>query len=274
MRERLFTTCPIRREPVWAPVRRIALLIPLMALTAGCGDVLNVRDTAPKMLDQGIVYILPGIQGADYHYEQIRQGLRKSGIDCAIKIHPWGNQVPGINLMVNQVNVRGNRECGRRIAREIRAYQGKYPGRPIHMIGHSGGGAICVFTAESLAATGAAPIDGLVLLDASLSTDYDLEPALRACRKGIVNFYNLRDIAALKFGTRFFGNLDGGKAESAGRVGFAQEYPGLRQVRLTSDMTCPLRPAHFAGACAAFSSRYMGPWIKEGTMPEDAGKER
>jgi hypothetical protein len=103
------------------------------------------------MMDQGLICILPGIQGVDYHYQDIRKGLQGSGIQCAIMIRPWGSQIPGIKLVVNETDVPANRAWGDTLAREIQAYQRQYPGRPVHLIGQSGGGAICVFAVESLA---------------------------------------------------------------------------------------------------------------------------
>jgi pimeloyl-ACP methyl ester carboxylesterase len=234
---------------------------------AGCADTLNGPYTTPAMMDKGIVYVLPGIQGPDYHYTAIRSGLQNAGLPCAIKIHLWGSQIPVVGLAVNETDVAANRAWGERIAKEIQAYQQQYPGRPVHMIGQSGGGAICVFTAESLAKAGAPPIDGLVLLDASLSADYDLRPALSECRKGIVNFYNLQDVALLGLGTAIFGNLDGGHGESAGQSGFTADPAKLHQVRVTQDMVCPGEGAHFADTCAAFTSRFIAPWIADQAWP-------
>ena len=244
----------------WSIARVVLAVLPL-PLAAGCADALNAPYTTREMMDQGIIYIMPGIQGVDYHYADIRKGLQEAGIHCAIAIHSWGSQVPGINILVNETDVSGNRAWGRTMAQEIQAYQRQHPGRPVYMIGHSGGGAICVFTAESLARAGARPIDGLVLLDASLSADYDLRPALGQCRKGIINFYNFRDVGALKFGTAIFGNLDGGHGDSAGQTGFKTDLPKLSQVRVTADMLCPREGEHFAGTCAAFASRQIAPWI-------------
>ena len=73
----------------------LSMITSLTALTilVGCdGPSLDINrsDTAPTMMDKGIVYILPGIQGVDSHYKNIRQGLRGSGLKCAINIHPWG----------------------------------------------------------------------------------------------------------------------------------------------------------------------------------------
>lgn len=240
------------------------ILSVFMLLTmVGCGgaDMLNANYTTPEMMDKGIIYILPGIQGVDYHYTNIRNGLQGSGIKCAIKIHPWGSHIPGIGMAINETDTVGDRGWGQKIAQEIQAYQQQYPNRPVYLIGQSGGCAISVFAAESLAAGGAPPITGIILLDASLGADYDLSTAMAQCRKGILNFYNLSDIAMLETGTRIFGNLDGSHGDSAGRTGFNGSTPRLYQVQVRKDMVSGFEGPHFADTSAAFTTHYISPWI-------------
>jgi len=106
-------------------IKKLLLMLLCIApiFAVGCEDTLNAKYTTPELKQRGIIYILPGIQGVDYHYTNIREGLIGSGINCAIKIHPWGCQIPGINLIVNETDVTGDREWGGKIAQEIMLYQ-------------------------------------------------------------------------------------------------------------------------------------------------------
>ncbi len=237
---------------------------PLFAV--GCEDTLNAKYTTPQLKQHGMIYILPGIQGVDYHYKNIREGLIGAGINCAIMIHPWGCQIPGINLMVNETDVTGDREWGGKIAQDIMVYQQEYPGRPVYIIGQSGGAGVAVFTAEHLANSGVA-IQGLVLLDGSVSSNYNLNPALSACRKGIVNFYNPDDVVLLQAGTAMWGNVDGGHGDSAGRVGFSENFGRLYQVKILKDMIDDFADPHFADCSKAFSAQYISPWIIDMQWP-------
>ncbi len=247
--------------------RTIAMLV-LAALLVGCEDTLNVDYTQPSQLEQGIVYILPGIQGIDSHYANIRKGLTGAGIHCAIKIHAWGSQLPIVNLSINETDVAANRDWGRKIAAEIIEYQQQYPGRPIFLIGQSGGAGVSVFTAEALVDLGGDPINGLILLDASLSADYDLSKAMSICHQGIVNFYNEQDVAMLQFGTGLMGNVDGGHGASAGCVGISGSFPRLFQVQVTGDMADDYATnPHFADCSQGFASLYIAPWIIDRTWP-------
>lgn len=249
-------------------------LLPLF-LTAGCGwtwgqesaQALNADYTTPAMKEQGIIYILPGIQGVDDHYKTIRQGLRDAGLNCAVMIQPWGSQIPGVKLAVNQMDTVANRDWGKNIAENIRAYQRQYPGRAVHVIGQSGGSAVAVFTLEALADSDAAPVAGVILLDASLSADYDLTTALDKSTKGIVNFCNIGDVAVLGVGTAVMGNLDGGHGDSAGRTGFEEVYPKLHQIKVTPNMVSVSDASHFADTSAAFAAKYIAPWIMDQGWP-------
>ncbi len=186
---------------------------------------------------------------------------------CAIKIHPWGCEIPGLNLLENQTDTKSVRQCGQTIAKEIMAYQAKYPGRYVAIIGQSGGGGVAVFTAEALANLGGKNINAIVMLDASLSTDYNMSKAASKCSNGIVNFWYSKDTAMLVTGTGLFGNVDGGHGSSAGQTPITGRWPNLYQVRITSRMVKSWDDAHFADTTQAFATQYIAPWILHHTWP-------
>ena len=245
-----------------------AFLLLALLVSVGCEDTLNAAYTQPAQLSRGIVYILPGIQGVDYHYKNIRNGLIGSGVNCAVKIHPWGCQIPGLNLMVNQTDVKGDRNWGKKIAEEIAEYQRDYPGKPVWIVAQSGGCGVAVFCAEWMTRTpGAKPLEGLILLDASVSADYNLNAALSMCREGILNFYNLSDVALLEVGTKVFGNVDGGHGASAGRTGFTGRFSKLWQIEVKKDMVDDFADPHFADCSKAFTAHYISPWVIDRRWP-------
>jgi hypothetical protein len=249
-------------------------------LAAGCGSTgrqessqsLNAGYMTQAMKEQGIIYILPGIQGVDDHYKTIRQGLRGAGLNCAIMIHPWGSHIPGFDLAVNATGSAGH-DWAKRFAEDIRKYQRRYPGRPVHVIGQSGGAGVAVFALEALAQSGAAPVTGVILLNASLSSDYDLTRALGSSTKGIVNFCNIEDVALLGVGTAVIGNMDGGHGDSAGRAGFVMSYPKLYQVKVTPNMVSVSSASHFADTTEAFTAQYIAPWITKQLWPVPIGSD-
>ena len=251
----------------------------LCLAAGGCTTTREAKLSADALREKGLVIILPGIEGNSPINEHIRQGLRGAGITCAVDIHPWGFMLPVVKLAVNQINVPGNRAAGRKIAGQIAAYQDRYPDRPVYLVGHSGGAGIAVFALEALdEMPGDRHVAGVVLLSASLSCDYDLTTALGHSREGIVNFYNDKDIILLGLGTRIMGNVDGGRAASAGRVGFqepaagdapsgAAAYKKLYQVRIVKDMVDDTTAPHVASTSAPFISAYVAEWIIEQGWP-------
>jgi len=215
--------------------------------------------------ENGLVIILPGIEGESGLNHNIRRGLVAAGCYRSIPIWNWGAPFPGLGMVINQTPI-GKKAVGKRIAEDIEKYQDSHPGRPVHVIGHSGGGGIAVFVAEGMSP--GRKIDGLVLLAASISNDYSLGKALSHCRQGILNFHNKDDIGLLGVGTALMGNVDGGRSPSAGLTGFKSSLPRLYQIRVSRDMA-GFNGAHEAPTRPKFVSRYVAPWVLTSEWPLD-----
>jgi pimeloyl-ACP methyl ester carboxylesterase len=98
----------------------------------------------------------------------------------------------------------------------VDAYRREWPGRPVVLVGHSGGGAIAVFAAE---AVNGAPLTGIVALAPALGPGYDLSAALSRTRMGIVNFHAANDYF-LKTIIHVGFNFDDDRRRTAGADGF------------------------------------------------------
>ncbi len=247
--------------------------LPILATAAllvisGCGDSIG----SPKSAE-GLVIVLPGIEGPGMVSQSICEGLKEANVPYAVTVHAWGAPVPLLGMLINQTSILGNRFAGDHLAAIIAKYQDRNPGKPVYVVGHSGGAAIAVFAAEKLAPD--RKIDGLVLLSASVSADYDMHKAMDHCRYGVVNFYNPEDLG-LQVGVAIFGNVDGGHGLPAGRKGFAagasvyNNYPRLYQVPLTGDeMSSAGESPHFADTATGFVRTRISPWLLSQTWPPD-----
>ena len=180
-------------------------------------------------------------------------------------------------MFVNQIDFLGNYLAAERLAQRIVKYQDEYPGRPVYIIGHSGGGGIAVFIASAMPKD--KQVTGVILLAASISSGHDITKALNHCSSGIVNFYNTDDGALLGLATTVLGNVGGAHGPSAGLLGFTLPkdnasdekklaYQKLYQVPMTGDMVAGSTP-HFAATRPAFVSSYIAPWISGGRWPAD-----
>lgn len=220
-------------------------------------------------IDRGLVVILPGIEGKGLSSESIRQGLRDGEVQMRIETFEWGVPLPGVGMAINQMDVARNREQADKLALRIYEYQRAFPDRPVFLVGHSGGSGVAVFALEALAKLrDTEPAGGAILIASSLSAEYDLIPALRQTRYGIVTVSNPFDLAALGLGTAALGNVDGTRTAAAGRTGFSMNHAKLFKMPMTMGMLRGIRiTPHQAGTTTAFVREYLAPWILHTPWP-------
>ncbi|MCY2924895.1 MAG: alpha/beta hydrolase, partial [Planctomycetota bacterium] len=208
-------------------------LAALAALAGGCQAPSYVEG---GRMEKGLVVVLPGIEGTSAFNAGVCEGLAAGYIEYGIEIYDWTRYWnPVLNLQDEAVN----RRQAQILAERIVEYQNSYPGRPVFLVGQSGGGAMAVWTAEAMPE--GRSIEGIVLLAVSLSPGYRLEKAMGHSRRGIVSFYSARDWVLLSVGTKVFTTMDGQHSESAGREGFdsprTQAYGRLYQIAWDPSMT-------------------------------------
>lgn len=221
---------------------------------------------AEKRLDQGYTLVLPGIEGCSPHNISIAHGLVDGGHSSAIEIYDWTTG-SWVLFPYHLTSFERNHEQARQIARRIIAYQNEYPGRPVRLIGHSGGGAMAVLVLEELPEDH--KVTQAVLLSAALDPDHNLCRALRRTRDGIWNLHSPLDIFYLRAGTAALGTIDRIHTSAAGAVGFrvptclsAQEVQlykdKLTQVPYQSQM---LMAGSFGGHRAFVGRRFVKDWL-------------
>ena len=238
---------------------RLGVVLTVAAFVAGCGGPTEDLMT-PQRQANGLVIVLPGIEGVGLGSDGVRDGLLGAGVSSAVAVYAWGRPIPVAGVLLNEMDVTGNRMAGERIAQMIVNYQDTHPNLPVYIIGHSGGGGVAVFAAEALPP--GHKIDGLVLLSASLSSNYDLSRALANSRQGLVNFYSHNDVAFLMVGTMVAGNVDGEHTPSAGAVGFGRTFSSLYQVPWSEDMAQSGNGGgHMDSTASAFVNQYVAPWV-------------
>jgi pimeloyl-ACP methyl ester carboxylesterase len=181
-----------------------------------CGSWLNDLRT-PERLDQGLVLVLPGIEGQSLLNHNMARGLADGGVRSAIEVFDWTTGVI-VMFLYHLRSARRHKAQAEKIAQRIVEYQRDYPGRPVSLVGHSGGGAMAVLALERL------PVDvkitSAILLLAGISPGYNLARALAHVENGIFNFHSRFDIFFLGLGTVIFGTIDGPHTVAAGMVGF------------------------------------------------------
>ncbi len=182
----------------------------------------------------------------------------------------WGLPFPG-GYLANLTRLDRNRRRAADLARQIVTYQDRYPGRPVHVVAHSGGCGVAVFAVEALPE--GRSIDSLVLLAPAISPTYDLCSVLRRTRRGVLNSYSGRDWCVLGLGTRFFGTTDRRFCDAAGLKGFrppessdaggrALYAEKLTQIAWREELVeCSHWGGHITSASEDFLARKITPWM-------------
>jgi len=208
------------RRPAWKRV--ITGLGSLLSVPLHPLGRLSRRRIAPYRAearrDQGLTLVLPGIEGESLLNHDIVLGLADAGVPGAIEVDDWTSGWMALGLWHLWDRRRHQREA-RRIADRITRQFHQFPGAPIHLVGHSGGGALVILVLEEL--QGPVRVTTAVLLNAAVSRRYDLTRPLARLDRGLWNFSAVGDWFFVTLGTLLCRSLDGVHSVCAGAWGFA-----------------------------------------------------
>jgi hypothetical protein len=186
-----------------------------------------------------VVFCADGAGGLGETTDTLAHVIAKEGIPLRVEKVEWSHGSG--RFLLDHLDRRNLELKGEDLAREARQWQTRYAGSRICFVGQSAGCAVLLLAAEAMPASS---VDRVVLLAPSVSSRYDLRPALRATREGIDVFYSERDWFVLGLGMAFSGTTDGQLPPVAGRVGFRHTvanagdealYARLRQHRWTPE---------------------------------------
>jgi pimeloyl-ACP methyl ester carboxylesterase len=180
------------------------------------GPWTNPQLVFPERLDRGYTIVLPGIWGSQPVDYGIVMGLKDGDVPSAIEMHDW--TAGALRLVYNLRALEHNRGEARKIAAKIVAYQDRYPGRPVHLVGYSGGAGVAVLTLEAMPSD--RTVTDAILLAPTLASDYDLRLAISHTTHGIRNFYSPLDVPLLMVLTAVVGTTEGQHVPAAGAIGF------------------------------------------------------
>jgi pimeloyl-ACP methyl ester carboxylesterase len=225
-------------------------------------------------MEHGLVLVLPGIDGESCINHSIVRGLADGGVPLGIEVFNW--TTGRIVLFLYHLRAwHRNVAQAERLVQRIVEYRQAHPGRPVHLVGHSAGGAIAVLTLQRLPAD--TTVTSAVLLQAAISPRYDLSAALARTELGIWNFHSALDVFFDGIGTSIAGTVDGRHTPAAGMIGFrpprnlSAEGKALYATRLHQ---VPFRlkmcgAFHFGGHMGStnrvFVSETIAPLLKEPT---------
>lgn len=233
-----------------------AIVLFLILNAAGC---CTTKMYAPERLEQGYTVVLPGCMGNKALDPNVIKGLTDADIPSAIEMYDWTNG--SANLLYNLRGLKRNRREAKKLAERIVDYQDKYPGRPVYLVGYSGGAGMAVMALEELPAERS--VSSVVLLAPILAADYDLRVALSRAEWGIHNFYSTYDVPVLMVLSTAFGTMDGRHTIAAGAIGFKTPKDLQGEDRRWYEDTLVQHPYTFDMAADGHWSDHFG-WTKSG----------
>jgi pimeloyl-ACP methyl ester carboxylesterase len=215
----------------WAP---ILLTLPLYS---GCamspGRTAPASPPLPVARATGVVFCADGAGGFGGTTQVLEHVIAEARVPLRVEMVDWSHGTG--RYLADHLHWSNIEKQGRHLAAQTQAWRRRYPDKPVYYVGQSAGCAVVLVAAETLPQGG---VDRVVLLAPSVSTDYDLRPALARSRQGIDVFYSHKDWFVLGLGMAFSGTTDRRLAPAAGRVGFRpiiteprdkELYAGLRQ---------------------------------------------
>jgi pimeloyl-ACP methyl ester carboxylesterase len=202
----------------------------LFLLAGGCADAWRPDEPTAEEYDHGLIVLYPGVYNTHDEMLSLYAALRAAGIDKAIEVQTWG---PPFDVLRNVTAYDEHHDWAKHEATRLLGYINDHPDRPVDLIGFSGGAAIAIWATEALPPD--TKLDRIILLNAGISPDYDLTPALDRTNRGVVHYYSTVDTQTM-FVVSLLGLMDGVYAVPAGNVGFSQSADNLIQFPYTPQM--------------------------------------
>jgi pimeloyl-ACP methyl ester carboxylesterase len=137
------------------------------------GDELHPPVREPGQ--SGVVFAINGSGSLQATSTALARAVADAGLPLAVVVVEWSQG----SIVADQTDWRHAREEGCRLAGQIASYRQACPGQAIYLVAHSAGSGVAL-TAAAAAPPGS--VNRVILLAPSVSTDYDLRPALRGTR--------------------------------------------------------------------------------------------
>lgn len=176
---------PIPRRCVPA---MLLLLAPACAQFPPHQDVIDQPPMRPLPPAHHVLFVADGAGDFRACSEAVRITARADGWPLEVKTYPWSHGY--LRSAADHLEYSYARDRGRELAERVLIQKRERPDLPVSLLGHSDGSGVVLAAAENLPPE---TIDRVVLLAPSVSTDYDLRPALRAVRHGLDVFWSPQD---------------------------------------------------------------------------------
>jgi len=244
-----------------SPARTLAALTLALAIapafTVGCNSSFG-----PKA-KYGITFYCPGAGNVDLGDAGLREGFEAAGYRGEVASLMW---TMSFNPAIDQV-VRFNAHLGAmRLAGIIQDYLDRYPGHEVNVVGLSAGTGVAIWALEHMNA--GYKVQNVVLLGSSLSSTYDVSPALKHVQGTIYCYYSAND-AVLAGPMKVFGTIDAQfMTDGAGAVGLKPSRDRVVNIAWKREYAqYGYYGGHTDGTSPEFVRKYLAPYVMEGARP-------
>jgi pimeloyl-ACP methyl ester carboxylesterase len=239
----------------------------LVAFAAPCARAQSVAPSgAPN-----IAFVADGAG----NYQMASRTLRATALEChaplAVETFIWSHGY--LRIVTDQVDLSYARQEGKILAETVLAYKKSHPDTKVHLLGHSAGALVVLAAAEWLPPES---IQTMVLLSPSVSSSYDLRPALRCVQHSVEVHYSEQDWVYLGIWTGLLGCGDRRSCEASGRFGFKLEVDAPADAALASRLVqYPWQHSYTAlGNLGGHYGAYQPAYLKLLVLPALAGEGR
>lgn len=156
---------------------------------------------------------LPGMSGRGLLDDGFARGLRQAGFED-VQVIDWPRA--RYRLLFNLRNRGQHSRAAGELAEQLREHKAREPEAIQILTSHSTGAMVVL---DTLSMLDEPIVSQAWLLAAAVHSEFDLRPALAGAGR-LVNVYSPRDVLLLGAGTAIFGNADGRRGHSAGRLAF------------------------------------------------------
>jgi len=178
----------------------------------------------------GVVFAVNGSGNLNFTSTALEQAVADACLPLTVATFEWSQG----SVVADHTDWARAQEQGCRLAAEITSYHQCHPNHAIYLVAHSAGTGVAL---TALAALPPDSVNRVILLAPSVSSDYDLRPALRGTKDGMDVFYSRRDVFSLGFGIAFVGTSDGCQGcQVAGRFGFRAQAESPEDAALYSKL--------------------------------------
>lgn len=160
-----------------------------------------------------LVIVCDGPGGADEITEGLREVIAETGAHVGVYSENWST---GLGSAPDHCVIGNHFRAGFCLAQKVLMWRKYVPHARIVLVGYSTGAHVALLATQWLPCD---TVDRVILLAASVSTDYDLRAALRSSREGVDSFFSDQD-ATLPTSMDHLGTADGKRCPMAGTVGF------------------------------------------------------